>query len=117
MKGVILLLLLMQPLLALAQFDFFQQMFEGGHGHGHGGQQRSASGAGPEWFAQNYDTLECDKYVCPDTLACVKKPVDCPCAFPGSEEKCILPDKKTYVCISKNGRGCGFVEKAWKGQV
>ncbi|KAK7205054.1 Ylr104w protein [Myxozyma melibiosi] len=114
------LLLLQAPLLASAQFDFFEHMFEGaaGGGGGHHRQQHGGSSQGsPQWYEQNYETVECKGYVCQDTLSCVKRPIDCPCLFPDSEEKCVLPDKKNYVCISKNGRGCGFVEKAWKGEV
>ncbi|KAK9472829.1 uncharacterized protein V1510DRAFT_416183 [Dipodascopsis tothii] len=107
-----LLVLALFPMLAAAQFEFFEHMFggDGGHGGGHSPDAR-------EWFERNYEDAECTDYLCPDTLACVKKPVDCPCLFPRSEEKCILPDKSNYVCISKDGRGCAFVDKAWKGEV
>lgn len=139
------LLLLHAPLLVSAQFDFFEHMFEGATGGGRQQrrQQESAQGS-PQWYEQNYETgmstcflclhvfhaayfactngiimnlVECNGFVCEDTLSCVKRPVDCPCLFPDSQEKCILPDKKNYVCISTNGRGCEFVEKAWKGEV
>ncbi|KAK9451313.1 uncharacterized protein V1518DRAFT_453053 [Limtongia smithiae] len=116
---IALLLLAQAPLLALAQFDFFEHMFEHsgrGGGDGGGGGENPSEG-GPMWYEQNYEAVECKDFVCQDTLACVKRPVDCPCVFPDSEEKCIFPDKKNYICISKNGRGCGFVEKAWKGDV
>lgn len=68
---------------------------------------------------------QCDDYFCADTLECVKKPMDCPCPFSASQLKCVMPDKKSYVCISKptgsededHPRDCSFVEKAWKGEV
>ncbi|KAK9468510.1 hypothetical protein V1512DRAFT_106886 [Lipomyces arxii] len=111
-------LFIQAPLLALAQADFFEQMFGGGGGGGGGGRRAEQhSEGGSLWYEQNYEAVQCKHYVCQDTLKCVKKAVDCPCVFPDSEEKCILPDKKNYVCISKNGRGCSFVEKAWRGEV
>lgn len=42
----------------------------------------------------------CPNYLCTDTLACVRSPKDCPCPFPKSQLKCVLPDNK-YICISK----------------
>ncbi|KAK9377381.1 uncharacterized protein V1513DRAFT_436217 [Lipomyces chichibuensis] len=105
---------LQTPLLVLAQFDFsFEHMFESATSGGRGDHIQGS----PIWYEQNYENVQCNDYVCQDTLACVKKPIDCPCVFPDSEEKCMLPDKKSYVCISKVGRGCSFVEKAWKGLV
>lgn len=79
----------------------------------------------------------CSKYLCPDTLACVSGPEECPCPFPKSQLRCTLPDGQ-YICISKpathdsklNGiyddpikgpkaknkglRDCGWVENAYK---
>ncbi|CAN6674781.1 long chronological lifespan protein 2 [Trichomonascus vanleenenianus] len=75
------------------------------------------------WVEHSYDEDRCDKYLCPDTLACVKNAIDCPCPFSGSQLKCVLPDKKAYVCISKPADGdpekrdCSFVKKAWEGKV
>ncbi|KAJ8099967.1 hypothetical protein POJ06DRAFT_255028 [Lipomyces tetrasporus] len=115
MKLLLLAAVLLQaPLLVRAQFDFFEHMFEGTGGSGRGEDYTQGS---PMWYEQNYENVQCNDYVCQDTLACVKKPLDCPCLFPDSEEKCILPDKRSYVCISKVGRGCSFVEKAWKGEI
>ncbi|CCC69335.1 hypothetical protein NCAS_0C03450 [Naumovozyma castellii] len=42
----------------------------------------------------------CDKYLCPDTLECVRSVQDCPCPFPKSQLKCKLSSDR-YVCISK----------------
>lgn len=65
-----------------------------------------------------FKNSRCDKYLCQDSLKCVNTYLDCPCPFPDSEIKCVLPDKKNYVCFSKDsGRDCKFVEKAWKGLV
>ncbi|CCD26055.2 Lcl2p NDAI_0G02780 [Naumovozyma dairenensis CBS 421] len=43
---------------------------------------------------------DCDKYLCPDTLACVASKKDCPCPFPKSQLKCLISNER-YVCISK----------------
>lgn len=65
----------------------------------------------------------CDGYLCVDTMTCVSGPVDCPCVFPNSQIKCVLPNKKSYVCISAPADGdpaprdCAFVEKAYHGLV
>ncbi|KAK9455529.1 hypothetical protein V1511DRAFT_295326 [Dipodascopsis uninucleata] len=115
--AVTVLLLLQMPLIVKAQFDFFEQMFGDGGPRSHGGRHDQYTEGSPLWYESNYESVQCKDYVCQDTLSCVKKPTDCPCVFPDSEEKCILPDKKNYICISKNGRGCSFVEKAWKGLV
>lgn len=53
-------------------------------------------------------TSDCLGYMCADTFACVKGPADCPCQFPSSQLKCVLPEGG-YICISKpagdfNGR-------------
>lgn len=42
----------------------------------------------------------CKNYLCPVTLECVQTRSDCPCPFPKSQLKCILPNEET-VCISK----------------
>jgi hypothetical protein len=92
-------------------------------------------------FEDEFLNDKCDKYLCPDTKECVKSHLDCPCPFPKSQLKCILPDKKNYVCISKPAtkdhevnaiyddpikgpkasiqglRDCGWVNKAYKGLV
>lgn len=58
----------------------------------------------------------------------MKKRVDCPCPFAASQLKCVLPDGKSYVCISKPAidgefgsdsevRDCEFVKKAWEGLI
>lgn len=113
-------------------------------------QQQQQQQPGGTWIEQNYDNGKwkgqkvlkceiwnlkkirltpiknvagCDGFLCTDTLTCVSKPVDCPCVFPNSEIKCVLPNKKSYVCISKPSeedktpRDCAFVEKAYKGLV
>ncbi|KAH3667415.1 hypothetical protein OGAPHI_003064 [Ogataea philodendri] len=100
-------------LLALARADFFQNFF---------GHQRQA----PEQFDYQNKQLnaDCANYLCPETFACVANPVDCPCPFPDSQQKCVL-DKNNYICIAKMDkkelgdfkgeiRDCKWVEKHWK---
>ena len=44
----------------------------------------------------------CDRYLCPDTLACVHFPHHCPCAWDAHEDKFELGEGKK-ACISKGG--------------
>ncbi|ODV63836.1 Lcl2p ASCRUDRAFT_73603 [Ascoidea rubescens DSM 1968] len=115
-------------LVAADFFDFFG-----------GGQGQPAPEKTP--FEVEFLNSDCKGYLCPDTQACVDKPIDCPCPFPSSQLKCQLPDKKNFVCISKPAvnneklmalyddpvkgpkqkhkgvRDCGWVIQAWKGEV
>lgn len=82
---------------------------------------------------------DCNTYVCPDTLTCVDEPNKCPCPFPSSQLRCILPNAD-YVCISRPAgdfgenydnpdtnwkvdakddavRDCGWVKRAYNGKV
>lgn len=54
----------------------------------------------PQSYEDQVLNSPCDGYLCPDTLACVAQQKDCPCPFPKSQLKCVLPSNK-YVCISK----------------
>ncbi|ODQ64005.1 hypothetical protein NADFUDRAFT_52990 [Nadsonia fulvescens var. elongata DSM 6958] len=134
---VLLFISLTCPAFVSAQFGgIFDQILRNAQHQGGGGQGRPSDFSGHE---TGFFNAPCNDYLCPDTLTCVKKPVECPCQFPSSEIKCILPDKKNYVCISKpsdgssdiyddpskasntNGDGtikdCAFVNLAWKGLV
>jgi hypothetical protein len=66
-----------------------------------------------------YDTyclpVSCPQYLCPATLDCVERPVDCPC--PNVEDlKCLIPDMvndiedATVVCV-RGQNDCGEVER------
>jgi len=47
---------------------------------------------------------QCQDYLCPTTLKCVKQAVDCPCLYPGTQMKCLIEEKGKVidtVCISK----------------
>ncbi|SCV04456.1 LAMI_0H16270g1_1 [Lachancea mirantina] len=83
---------------------------------------------------------DCDKYLCPDTMACVSSAEKCPCPFPKSQLRCVLPNGH-HICISKpathdialqelyddpvkgpktrtkGSRDCGWVEQAFKGEM
>ncbi|ETI24676.1 hypothetical protein G647_04045, partial [Cladophialophora carrionii CBS 160.54] len=65
-----------------------------------------------------YPAATCDKYLCPDTLACVHFPHHCPCPHPGVEDKVELGDG-IAICASKGGFKAGEaarkVELARKG--
>src|SRR6478752_443978 len=44
----------------------------------------------------------CDKYLCPDTLACVHFPHHCPCAWEAQQEKSELAEGQR-ICASRGG--------------
>ncbi|KAI0089108.1 hypothetical protein BDY19DRAFT_993340 [Irpex rosettiformis] len=95
---------------ALSQFQFFEQMFGQGQHPGH--QQRQPNHA-PQWAAQA-DAVPCSNYLCPETLACVPNPSQCPC--PNAEDvKCLIPDTEekgsaTVVCV-RGANDCIAVEQ------
>ncbi|KAI4237616.1 MAG: hypothetical protein LQ349_001732 [Xanthoria aureola] len=102
-----------------AQFQFFEQMFQGGHQHPHQQQQQAQNVASDsEWYQQTYESAHCTNYLCPSTLACVHFPHHCPCAFPAVEDKIELGEGSA-VCVSKGGYRAGEaarkVELARKG--
>lgn len=128
--------------LATAQFGFFDQMFGGQDGHEqhhHQHQQQNNPSDAGHYRAQyegctyfmyplgvffaSFGTLltftaYCDKYLCPDTLACVHFPHHCPCAWDANEEKFELGDGNR-LCISRGGFKAGEaarkIELARKG--
>ncbi|SCU90230.1 LADA_0F02652g1_1 [Lachancea dasiensis] len=103
----------------------------------HGTHQQQAQNP-PVEYEDQFLNNACTDYLCPDTLACVKSAGDCPCPFPKSQLRCVLPDGQ-YMCISKPAtqdaalnavyddpakgpkakykglRDCGWVEAAFKG--
>ena len=100
------------------QADIFQNLF---------GQQMRQQEENFDYQKKQLNS-ECSKYLCPESFACVSKPIDCPCPFPDSQQKCILPDRQNYVCIAKTDkadlkgfkgeiRDCSWVRKAYKGKV
>lgn len=44
----------------------------------------------------------CNRYLCPDTLACVHFPHHCPCPHPDVEEKIELGEGSA-ICVSRGG--------------
>lgn len=100
-----------------AQFGFFDQMFNQG-----GGRQEKRVGNNEKKVnnivENTYNDQQCDKYLCEDTLQCVDGPNDCPCMFPDSQMKCVLPNKQGYVCISKptndDGPDCDYIKKLYQ---
>lgn len=90
-------------------------------------------------YEQRVLDSQCDKYVCPGTLECVGHPQDCPCPYPSSQMRCILPNGQP-LCISKPSgdqdgkyddpaknfkldakddsvRDCGWAKRAWEGKI
>lgn len=54
----------------------------------------------PKSYEESVLDNQCGQYLCPDTQACVASPNECPCPFPNSQLRCVLPNNN-YVCISK----------------
>lgn len=126
---------------ANAQFQFFEQMFNGGHQQQHQGPPKDGP-SDSDWYRAQVDNgitwpkhtsspntsesqltmlpAHCSKYLCPDTLACVSFPHHCPCPYPANEDKVELQDGKA-ICISKGGFKAGEaarkVELARKGLI
>ncbi|KAL7811690.1 hypothetical protein V8C44DRAFT_330046 [Trichoderma aethiopicum] len=93
--------------LASAQFGFFDQMFGGGGGGGGGGghhqqQQAQNNPSDARHYQQQYTHSACDRYLCPDTLACVHFPHHCPCPWDANDDKFELAEGKR-TCVSKGG--------------
>ncbi|EXJ91840.1 hypothetical protein A1O3_00390 [Capronia epimyces CBS 606.96] len=101
----ILSLLLISAGLAAAQFQFFEQFFQGGQ-QAQGTQEKQNVPSDSSWYRQNWDGATCSNYLCPDTLACVHFPHHCPCPFPDVEEKVELGEG-IAVCASKGGYKVG----------
>ncbi|KAH1525914.1 hypothetical protein KXX18_003474 [Aspergillus fumigatus] len=104
---------------AQAQFQFFEHMFGGGHQEHH--QQNTQNSASDSArYQQLWEGTNCNKYLCPGTLACVDFPHHCPCAHPNVEDKVELGEGSA-VCISKGGYKPGEaarkIELARKGLV
>jgi hypothetical protein len=119
--------------LANAQFQFFDGMF------GQPQQQQHHQPSGGQQWAMHAESrtccrhlrhflvlsllplllvaVSCSEYLCPDTLVCVTKPVDCPC--PNVQDiKCIVPDAQavgsgTRFCV-RGSTDCAQVEKLAK---
>lgn len=58
--------------------------------------------------------VSCSSYLCPETLDCVARPIDCPCPSP-EDIKCLIPDTEgdvddaTVVC-TRGQKDCIEVE-------
>ncbi|KAI5461708.1 hypothetical protein BGZ63DRAFT_386471 [Mariannaea sp. PMI_226] len=121
MRYIIALLSLLT--LANAQFGgFFDQMFGGqGGGHEHRQQQQQQNNpSDASHYHHHYEHSACDKYLCPDTLACVHFPHHCPCAWDTQQEKFELAEGQR-ICVSRGGFRAGEaarkVELARKGLI
>ncbi|KXX75598.1 Long chronological lifespan protein 2 [Madurella mycetomatis] len=112
------LLLLALASSVAAQFGFFDQMFGGSGGQQHHHHQAQNVPSDSSVYRAQYARSHCDKYLCPDTLACVHFPHHCPCAWPSHEDKFELAEGQR-ICVSKGGFKAGEaarkVELARKG--
>lgn len=107
-------------------FDFFQNQFQ---------QQQER----PADFEADRLNSGCSGYICPDSLVCVNDAKSCPCPYPSSQLRCLLPNGQ-HICISKpagevsglyddiqtnwkvdakddNIRDCGWVSRYYKGLI
>ncbi|EXJ60483.1 hypothetical protein A1O7_04636 [Cladophialophora yegresii CBS 114405] len=117
MKTALSVVLLLMGL-ASAQFQFFDQFFHGSHQQQQAPQEKQNVASDSSWYRSNWEGATCDKYLCPDTLACVHFPHHCPCPHPDVEDKVELGDG-IAICASKGGFKAGEaarkVELARKG--
>ncbi|PWN98840.1 hypothetical protein FA09DRAFT_359997 [Tilletiopsis washingtonensis] len=100
----LLLLLVAVCLLQTARADFFQHFFQ----HGAAQQEQEAPPAGDaSWFHARVQAAQCGRYLCPDTLACVGRPAECPCPFP-QQIRCPYPDVAAgaQTALSAGGSFC-----------
>ncbi|RVX66445.1 Long chronological lifespan protein 2 [Exophiala mesophila] len=102
MTPVVTLLLFLS--VASAQFQFFEQFFQGGQQQAAPEKQNVPSDS--NWYRQNWEGATCSNYLCPDTLACVHFPHHCPCPHPDVEDKVELAEG-IAVCASKGGYKAG----------
>lgn len=116
---------------ALAQFEGFFNMFNGGQQHQQQQQQHRSSSSQFSAYAESgmhltFDLafidfiwlVSCARYLCPLTLDCVGHPVECSC--PNAEDiKCLVPDMDgdvddaTVVCV-RGKQECQEVEVLMK---
>lgn len=96
----------------LSNANIFEQFFGGGGGPSSQQQPRQQGNAPStsDNYRQQYFSTPCDKYLCPDTLACVHFPHHCPCAFPDIEDKVELGEG-VAICASKGGFKEGEMER------
>lgn len=85
-----------------------------------GGFQKEARAQnGKEWYESQYRRIDCQNnfYQCPDTLACVQKPVDCPTAWSGTEDQCTINEGLSVKVSKHPGQlaGCQRVEALKEG--
>lgn len=98
-----------------AQFQFFDNFFgqQGGGGGGHGGHHnhQQAPSRGSDWYGDQVRDSQCEgaNYLCPGTLDCVERPVECPC--PLDLVRCVVGEHRVCVARSEAEGGCGLVDK------
>lgn len=95
--------------LVSAQFQFFDNFF--GQQQQQQQQQPQAPPRGVDWYSDRVLETHCDSgnYLCPGTLDCVARPVDCPC--PDDLVKCVVGESRICISRSEKEQGCGLVDK------
>ncbi|BDD58689.1 Long chronological lifespan protein 2 [Monascus purpureus] len=94
--------LLLLATFAQAQFQFFEHMFGGGQHQEHQHQGAKDASSDSSWYQKQWKEARCNRYLCPDTLACVHFPHHCPCPHPDVEEKIELGEGSA-ICVSRGG--------------
>lgn len=91
-----------------AQFQFFDNFFGQQHQQH---QEARAPPRGSDWYAEQVLETHCDSgnYLCPETLDCVSKPVDCPCAL--DLVRCVIGNKRICVSRSEGQMDCALVDQ------
>jgi len=79
-----------------AHAQFFQNIFQGAHMFQHHQEPEARHMGDASWFRDRVKAAQCHTYLCPDTLACVDGPEDCPCPF-AEQVRCMLDG--TRVCV------------------
>lgn len=79
-----------------AHAQFFQNFFQGAHMFQQRQEPEAQHVGDASWFRDRVQAAQCRTYLCPDTLACVDEPEDCPCPF-AEQVRCMLDG--TRVCV------------------
>ncbi|WFD26215.1 Long chronological lifespan protein 2 [Malassezia nana] len=95
-------------LLALpAHAQFFQHFFQGGQMFQQYQEPEEQHVGDASWFRERVAAAQCNHYLCPDTLACVDGPENCPCPF-AEQVHCMLGGAR--LCVQQ--KHCDEV-RAW----
>lgn len=79
-----------------AHAQFFQNFFQGAQMFQQPQEAEAQHVGDASWFRDRVQAARCPTYLCPDTLACVDDPEDCPCPF-AEQVRCMIDG--TRVCV------------------